>query len=236
MPVGCGLQDADRCAEIKAHLAACQVETSIPDAAQCSPDVLESHEAVMGSDCASLQAGKADWWAMNGCEAGTVKCYGLFCCSVPTLQDGDLVFQKSHTAQSEALRMVLEASSTVRLTAFDTFATKGALVVKRLSTPVPDVVRVEMIQLGKSYLGRPYDVYFRWDEARLYCSERVFKLYERAAGIEIGTVEKFSDFNLSSPEVQSLIKQRYGNNPVPMDEPVVTPASMYEDSQLATVF
>jgi hypothetical protein len=256
--VGCGVEDRDPCAEIKAKLAACQVESSIPDGAQCSPGVLAGHEAIVASDCAALQQGKADWWAWDGCEAGTVQCYGLFCCSVPQLMDGDLVFQQSSTAQSTAIRilthsnwthvgvvrmlskgpMVLEASSKVQLTSFDSFAARGKIAVKRLRDveTVSEAARKKMQQLGQAYLGRPYDVYFRWDDARLYCSELVFKLFQKAAGIEIGRVQKFSDFDLSNPEVQALIKKRYGNSPVPMDEPVVSPASMYSDPKLRTVF
>jgi len=95
-----------------------------------------------------------------------------------------------------------------------------------------------MRNLGKSWLGRPYDLQFRWDDERLYCSELVYKLYERGAGVRIGAVRKAGDFNLASPEVQRLMAKRFGGRQAAFDpdEKVISPQAMFDDAKLVTVF
>jgi len=99
-------------------------------------------------------------------------------------------------------------------------------------------VRDRMRRLGTSWLGKPYDLQFRWDDGRLYCSELVYKLYERAAGIRIGTLRKAKHFKLGSREVQRLRAQRFGGAKPSFDpeETVISPQSMFEDPRLITVF
>ena len=47
-----------------------------------------------------------------------------------------------------------------------------------------------MRQVGESFRGRPYDLTFEWSDERIYCSELVWKIYERALGIEIGPPQR----------------------------------------------
>jgi hypothetical protein len=180
------------------------------------------------------------------------------------VQEGDLVFQRSHSTQSRAVALatgspythmgvvlvengqpiVLEAVQPVKLTPLADWIGRGdggRVVVRRLR----DADRVltgqaldRMRRLGKSWLGRPYDLQFRWDDERLYCSELVYKLYERSAGIRIGALRKAREFNLGSPEVQRLMAKRFGGREPPFDpdEKVISPQAMFEDPQLVTVF
>jgi hypothetical protein len=146
-------------------------------------------------------------------------------------REGDLVFQHSQSAQSRAVALatgsswthmgvvlgkdgqlvILEAVQPVKLTALAAWigrGERGRVVVKRLRNAdavLTAETRERMRGLGESWLGRPYDLQFRWDDERLYCSELVYKLYERAAGIRIGALRKAGEFNLASPEVQRLV-------------------------------
>ena len=38
----------------------------------------------------------------------------------------------------------------------------------------------------------------------------IWKIYQRGANIEVGKLEKLKDFDLSSPEVKTKLKERYG--------------------------
>ena len=91
-----------------------------------------------------------------------------------------------------------------------------------------------MKQVGEEYHGKPYDLYFGWSDARIYCSELVWKIYKYAADIEIGQLAKLSSFDLEHPLVQQKLKERYGNN-IPFDEWVISPAAMFNSEQLMTV-
>jgi hypothetical protein len=179
------------------------------------------------------------------------------------LHDGDLVFQTSHSAQSKAVAlathsrwthmgivwveegkpMVLDAVSPVRLTplaAWQARGTGGHIAIRRLSNAdqifTPQVV-ARMKKLGRSWLSRPYDVRFEWSDEALYCSELVYKLLDRAAGIQVGRLRLAREFNLADPKVQALMKKRFGPghrfNP---EERVISPEDMIVHASLVTVF
>jgi hypothetical protein len=176
------------------------------------------------------------------------------------LKDGDVVFHESKSAQSRAIRlatqsrythvglirivrgrpMVLEAIRTVRLTPFKKWVARGVdghVVVKRLKDRTPFTVRQNrkrLLRVGRSYLGKRYDGAFAWDEKRIYCSELVYRIYRKGLGIELGTVEAFRDMDLSSPVVKKLIRIRRGHN-LDLNEPIITPVSIFNDPKLRTV-
>jgi hypothetical protein len=85
-----------------------------------------------------------------------------------------------------------------------------------------------------SFLGKPYDSAFSWSDDRIYCSELVWKVYERALGIRIGEPQHLRDFDLSDPAVRKKVEERYGNR-IPLDEPVISPAAMFAAPELGEV-
>ena len=60
-------------------------------------------------------------------------------------------------------------------------------------------------------------------------------MYKEATGLEIGKLEKLKDFDLTDKIVKSKITERYGNN-IPMNEPVISPESMFNSELLNTVY
>jgi hypothetical protein len=55
---------------------------------------------------------------------------------------------------------------------------------------------------GKPLLGRSYDLYFGWADDRIYCSELIWKVYERWLHRRLGQLQQLRDFDLSHPAVQ----------------------------------
>jgi hypothetical protein len=177
------------------------------------------------------------------------------------LKEGDIIFQESHSSQSRAIQlatksrythvgmifkksnrwMVLEAVQPVRYTPVKTFiarSTKGHFAVKRLIKAdeqlTPPTIE-KMKQLGTSMLGKNYDIYFEWSDAKMYCSELVWKIYERTLHIEVGRLAKLKEFDLSSPLVKAMMQQRYGSK-IPLEEPVISPEAMFQSELLTTVY
>ena len=91
-----------------------------------------------------------------------------------------------------------------------------------------------MRQVGESFRGRPYDLTFEWSDERIYCSELVWKIYERALGIEIGALQPLAAFDLSDPVVKQKMRERWGGPP-PASEQLISPAAMFASDLLETV-
>lgn len=168
----------------------------------------------------------------------------------PALHDGDLIFHQSRSAQSAAIQhatksryshmgllrrlngrwFVYEAVGPVKYTPLYEWIARGSgghYVVKRLRN-APSLDRLWPV--ADRYRGKPYDSWFGWSDDRIYCSELVWKLYKSALGIEIGHLRRLRNFDLSDPVVQKKLRERYGDR-IPFDEPVISPADMF-DSEL----
>ena len=87
---------------------------------------------------------------------------------------------------------------------------------------------------AKSFLGKNYDLEFRWSDEKIYCSELVWKAYQRAAKLELGSLKRLRDFDLSSRVVKQKLKERYGEN-VPYDMTVISPACIFSSDLLITI-
>jgi hypothetical protein len=135
---------------------------------------------------------------------------------------------------------VLEAIATVRFTPLDRWIGRGAghhFVLKRLrnADTVLDTSGLAKLRMAaQRFGGRPYDLTFDWSDDRIYCSELVWKAYDRGLGIQIGTLQTIRDFNLTDPAVSAKLRERYGDN-VPFNEPVISPVSMFRSTLLVTV-
>lgn len=180
--------------------------------------------------------------------------------STKVYKNGDIIFQISLSAQSKAIQLatqsqyshcgiiyqkgneyfVFEAVQPVKLTPLKEWIARGKnqhYVIKRLknarSILTPKVL-VSMQKEGEKLRGKKYDIYFGWDDQRIYCSELVWKIYKRGANIEIGKLERLRDFDIDHKVVRKKLKERYGER-IPLSEKVISPASIFEDSQLIEV-
>jgi hypothetical protein len=170
------------------------------------------------------------------------------------VREGDIIFHTSRSAQSLSIQkathspyshmgivffrggkpFVFEAVSTVRYTPLDAWIARGErgrFVLKRLKTSLTNEQVKKLRDAAPGLAGKPYDLTFEWSDSRIYCSELVWKLYDRALGIQIGKLQKLREFDLSDPTVWKMMKQRYGSE-VPMNEPVISPAAMFESTLL----
>lgn len=175
------------------------------------------------------------------------------------LHNGDLIFQTSQSAQSQAIQLatkskyshcgiifeqdgeyfVFEAIQPVQKTPLAKWIARGKdshYVVKRLKDDkVLTTENLKKMQAaGKEIAGKDYDLYFEWSNDRIYCSELIWKIYKKGTGIEIGRLEELKDFDLTNPTVKAKLKERYGNN-IPQHEKVISPAAMFNSELLKTV-
>ena len=176
------------------------------------------------------------------------------------LKSGDLIFQTSLSAQSKAIQLatnskyshcglifkegkdyyVFEAVQPVKSTPLDKWIARGKdgkYVIKRLKNGtevLTSAVLEKMKQIGDKFNGKNYDLTFEWSDDKIYCSELIWKIYQRGAGIEIGKLQKLNDFDLTHDAVKAKMKERYRNH-IPSDELVISPASIFDSELLTTV-
>ncbi len=173
------------------------------------------------------------------------------------LVDGDLVFHRSQSSQATAIAaatgseythvgvvfhergspMVFEAVEPVKMTPYAEWVRRGKdghVVVKRLQSGLSDEVLAEMATIREKWLGLHYDVMFQWSDDKLYCSELAWKLYDRAAGIQLGELKPLGEFELADPAVQALLLKRTGGA-IPKDQRLISPAEMMADPRLVEV-
>jgi hypothetical protein len=184
--------------------------------------------------------------------------------ALPPVMEGDIVFQMSDAPQAAAVSAatgspighvgivtfvdgaphVYEASGPVGLVTLRRFKARGVggkLWVKRLrdrDRVLTPAALERMRRVARSFQGRPYDLYFQWDKARLYCSELVYDIYLAGAGVSIGRVQQVGDLDLSSPVVKRLVTKRFKRQlKTPLDESelIITPVAMFEDPRLFAV-
>jgi hypothetical protein len=176
-------------------------------------------------------------------------------------RNGDIVFQTSQSAQSLAIQLataspyshmgivyiqdgephVFEAVQPVKLTPLRAWIQRGErehFVAKRLRNAESQLTAEtleRMLAVGEQFAGKDYDLYFEWSDDRIYCSELVWKVFERGAGIRLGQQQTMAGFDLSHPTVQAKVKERYGDR-IPLEELVVSPVAIFDAVNLVTVY
>ena len=184
------------------------------------------------------------------------------------LHDGDIIFKQSQTSQSVALReatgspwthmgivlldrndlRVLEAGMNgVAYASLDSFVGRSRerrVIVKRLRDEgrLTSDARARMHASLRGDLGKDYDNLFEWSDKKIYCSELIWRAYERGLGLSLGHVQRMRDLRYDRPAVQKLIRERFHlhgseiQTSALLDEQVVTPISILSSNVLVTVF
>lgn len=176
------------------------------------------------------------------------------------LRDGDIIFHTSRSAQSIAIQRathsryshmglilhrdgkpyVFEAVSTVKFTPFAQWIARGEdgrYVVKRwhqADARLDAAGTARLREHAQAMAGRRYDLAFEWSDERIYCSELVWKAYERAFGVRIGETRQLADFDLTDSAVKAKLRERYGAA-IPLRETVISPQAMFDSALLTTV-
>lgn len=187
-----------------------------------------------------------------------------------TLQDGDLIFHTSLSSQSTAIRVatqsvyshmgiikrdgtrlrVVEAVGPVQETDLDTWIQRGeggrftVLRHRQLTRPLAQ----KLLRQARQYYGQPYDVLFRFNNGRLYCSEFPYLVYQ-SIGLSIGRVQKLGDLNTQDPRVIQLMRSRWKIDPLckglrdfesfqprMLQQELVTPVSILQDRSMSVIY
>lgn len=81
--------------------------------------------------------------------------------------------------------------------------------------------------------GRRYDYRYAPDDQAIYCSELVYKVYDRELGIKMGQWEKLGDLAWKGHE--QYVRDMEGGG-LPLDREMITPVGLTRSSTLVRVF
>ncbi len=179
------------------------------------------------------------------------------------LQEGDIIFIKSQTKQSELIRIVagsewthvgmafreasgfkiLEAVQPVKWTNLLSFLERSKGLAFDVKRPVFNFNAKELKAEALKDLNKNYDLIFNWDDSSIYCSEFVWKSYFRTSFVEIGRLQKNKEFpSADDYKVQNELLNRYKKLGIPFDrekwleEVVITPVEMMRSPLIETVY
>lgn len=170
------------------------------------------------------------------------------------LETGDIIFQNANSAQCRAIEeatnsewthvgiidktdqgcFVIEAVQPVKRTRLSQFLARdnGKCVVKRYS--VGELSKTDIVHYSSEYLGKDYDALFSWEDDEIYCSELVWKAYNRA-GVQLCELRELRDYSLESDLVRHVMISRYGDD-APLREKMVAPNDIFSSTLLKTIY
>ena len=147
---------------------------------------------------------------------------------VQDVREGDVIFQTSPSEQSPLIQIatrskishcgiivmknekpyVLETLKTLVVTPLDKFIARGEDGKYWLKRSKKENIKIKY----KSYLGKPYDLAFRFDNDKYYCSELIYDIYKNQLGIELCKPKKVSDYLIlwtdKLPKIEMAMKKR----------------------------
>jgi hypothetical protein len=177
------------------------------------------------------------------------------------LKDGDLVFIKSQSAQSALLKLttesewthvgmifknqagwdVIEAVQPVQWTSLYSFIRRSRHYHFEVYRAAFDFEAAKVKAYAEKQLGQNYDLIFAMDDERWYCSELVWKAYEKSAQEKIGELQKVGDLKVSDPRVLAEAKSRFNGYGMTFNaeqwfsSEVITPVQMMKSEKVEKV-
>ncbi len=92
----------------------------------------------------------------------------------------------------------------------------------------------DFIAAMERYLGHPYDIHYDMDEDFIYCSELVYKGFQKATGEELGQLKKLGEMNWE-PYRETILKYE-GRTTLPLDREMITPLGVTQAPQLVKIY
>ena len=129
---------------------------------------------------------------------------------------------------------VLEALGTVHETPLKLWVGRGrgqAFDVFRFKPIYRDCIP-EFIEAAQKYRGRPYDIRYRMDDEKIYCSELIYKAYRDVTESKLGKLVKLGDLEWGAHEDTIIAIE----GSLPLERLMITPKDLAAAEQLELVF
>ena len=168
--------------------------------------------------------------------------------AVKNVKEGDVIFQTSQSEQSPLIQIgtrsmithcgivvmkggkpyVLETQRTIVLTPFDKFIARGKDGRYWLKRSKKDNIKIKY----NSYLGKPYDLAFKFDNGKFYCSELIYDIYIKQLGIELCKPKKVGDYLILGTDELPKIEKAMKKRGITKEQYAVAPVDIFNSEHL----
>ena len=170
---------------------------------------------------------------------------------VKEVREGDVIFQTSQSQQSPLIQIatrskishcgiivmkngkpyVHETLKTLVVTPLDKFIARGEDGKYWLKRSKKENIKIKY----GSYLGKPYDLAFKFDNDKFYCSELIYDIYKNQLDIELCKPKRISEYLILGtdklPQIENAMKKRG----ITKEQYAVAPVDIFESDYLETV-
>ena len=170
---------------------------------------------------------------------------------IKEVREGDVIFQTSQSQQSPLIQIatrskishcgiivmkngkpyVLETLKTLVVTPLDKFIARGE--GRKYWLKRSDKKNIK-IKYG-SYLGKPYDLAFKFDNGKFYCSELIYDIYKNQLDIELCKPKKVSDYLILGTDKLLQIEKAMKKRGITKEQYAVAPVDIFESDCLKDV-
>ena len=170
---------------------------------------------------------------------------------VKEVREGDVIFQTSQSQQSPLIQIatrskishcgiivmkdgepyVLETLKTLVITPLDKFIARGKGGRYWLKRSNIENIKIKY----DSYLGKPYDLAFKFDNDKFYCSELIYDIYKNQLGIELCEPKKVSEYLILGTDKLPQIEKAMKKRGITKEQYAVAPVDIFESDYLEDV-
>ena len=170
---------------------------------------------------------------------------------IKEVREGDVIFQTSQSQQSPLIQIatrskishcgiivmkngnphVLETLKTLVITPLDKFIARGEDGKYWLKRSKKKNTKIEY----GSYLGKPYDLVFKFDNDKFYCSELIYDIYKNQLGIELCVPKKVSDYLILGTDQLPQIEKAMKKRGITKEQYAVAPVDIFESDYFESV-
>ena len=171
--------------------------------------------------------------------------------AVGEVREGDVIFQTSKSQQSPLIQIgtrskithcgiivmrggkpyVLETLKTLVLTPLDKFIARGEDGKYWIKRSSKENIKIKYAK----YLGRPYDLAFKFDNGRFYCSELVYDIYQKQLGIELAEPRQVKDYLILFTDRLPKLKRAMKRRGISKEQYAIAPVDIFNSDYLESV-
>jgi len=170
---------------------------------------------------------------------------------IKEVREGDVIFQTSQSQQSPLIQIatrskishcgiivmkngkpyVLETLKTLVVTPLDKFIARGEGGKYWLKRSNKENIKIKY----DNYLGKPYDLAFKFDNGKFYCSELIYDIYKNQLGIELCEPKTVGDYLILGTDKLPQIEQAMKKRGITKEQYAVAPVDIFESEYLEDV-